>query len=114
MSPAKTRALRVPVGGRAGDVSALLLRPERARWLLLMAHGAGADMRHAFMEAMARRLGERAVASLRYQFPYTERGSRRPDPRATLLATVRAALGVAREAAGDLPLLAGGSPWEAA
>ena len=91
-----------------GAVSALLLRPAGARWLLVFAHGAGAGMRHRFMAAMCARLAEVGIATFRYQFPYMEAGSRRPDPRATLLATVRAAVAAAGEAAPDLPLLAGG------
>jgi len=91
-----------------GTVSALLVRPERARWLLAFGHGAGAGMRHRFMEEMSRALAEVGIATFRYQFPYMEAGSRRPDGRATLLATVRAALPAAGETAPDLPLLAGG------
>lgn len=91
-----------------GEVSALLLRPEDARWLLVLAHGAGAGMRHRFMEAMSARLAATGIATFRYQFPYMEAGSRRPDSRAVLLATVRAALDAAHAAAPDLPLLAGG------
>jgi len=91
-----------------GEVSALLLRPDGARFLLAFAHGAGAGMRHAFMEAMSARLAAAGIATFRYRFPYMEAGSRRPDARATLLATVRAALDAARAAAPGLPLLAGG------
>jgi predicted alpha/beta-hydrolase family hydrolase len=65
-------------------------------------------MRHAFMEEVSEALARRRIASFRYQFPYSEAGKRRPDPRGTLLASVRAAVGAARESAGDLPLLAGG------
>lgn len=89
-------------------VSALLLLPERARALYVLAHGAGAGMRHPFMNAIAQRLATRGVGTLRYQFPYMEEGSRRPDPEPLLFATIRAALVAARQAAGDLPLLAGG------
>jgi predicted alpha/beta-hydrolase family hydrolase len=91
-----------------GEVSGLLLRPDAARALLVFAHGAGAGMRHRFMEAMSGRLAGVGVATFRYQFPYMEAGSRRPDPRATLLATVRAAVEAAHAAAPDLPLLTGG------
>ena len=91
-----------------GLVSALLIRPEEARGLLVFGHGAGAGMRHRFMEGMSARLATVGIATLRYQFPYMEAGSRRPDPRPTLLATVRAAVDAARDAAPDLPLLAGG------
>jgi uncharacterized protein len=92
----------------AKEVSALLLRPADARWLLVFAHGAGAGMRHRFMAEMSGHLAEVGIATFRYQFPYMEAGSRRPDSRATLLATVRAAVAAASEAAPDLPLLAGG------
>ncbi len=100
--------LRVVVGERAGEVSALLLRPEVATSALVLGHGAGAGMRHPFMEALSVRLAERGVATLRYQFPYMEQGSRRPSPKGLLLATVRAAVASAREALSDLPILAGG------
>jgi len=97
--------IRVP---EAGEVSALLLSPARPSAFYVMAHGAGAGMRHAFMEAIAQRLAARGIATLRYQFLYAERGSRRIDPEPLLLATVRAAVAAGREAAGGLPLLAGG------
>ena len=99
------RRIRVP---DVGEVSALLLAPPRPSAYYVLAHGAGAGMRHAFMEAIARRLAARGIATLRYQFHYTEMGSRRPDPEPVLLATVRAAVAAGREAAGDLPLIAGG------
>jgi hypothetical protein len=104
----KPSALRVEVSKDVGDVSALLLRPDAARCLLVLAHGAGAGMRHTFMESIAERLARRGVATLRYQFPYLEAGRRAPNPPALLTATVRAAVDVAADVAGDLPLLAGG------
>ncbi|MFQ5691025.1 MAG: alpha/beta family hydrolase [Gemmatimonadota bacterium] len=93
---------------RKGELSALLLRPRGARWLLVLGHGAGAGMRHPFMEAMARWLAEAGVASFRYQFPYMEADRRRPDSRGVLLETVRSAVATGHAAAPDLPLLAGG------
>ena len=89
-------------------VAALLLRPADAHCLYVFAHGAGAGMQHRFMESASARLAGHGIASLRYQFPYMEAGSRRPDSRGTLLATVRAAVRAAADAAPDLPLLAGG------
>lgn len=89
-------------------VTALLLRPADAHCLYVFGHGAGAGMRHRFMEAASERLAGHRIANLRYQFPYMEAGRRRPDDRATLLATVRAAVRTAADAAPDLPLLAGG------
>jgi uncharacterized protein len=98
----------ISVGDRIGRVSGLLTRPDDARVLYVLAHGAGAGMRHRFMEAIAAALAERGIASLRYQFPYTEAGARRPDPPAVLEATVRAAVAAAGDVAPGLPLIAGG------
>lgn len=84
------------------------MRPDSARALLVLAHGAGAGMRHRFMEELAQRLGRLGVATLRYQFPYMEKGSKRPDSLPTLVATVRAAVRAAAQQAPDLPLFAGG------
>ena len=92
----------------AGEVSAIVSIPDGARWMLVLAHGAGAGMTHPFLETLAQRLAARGVATFRYQFPYLERGSRRPDPAPVLEATVRSAVEAAARAAGGLPLLAGG------
>src|SRR5712664_824820 len=91
-----------------GEVSALLLRPAKARWLLVLVHGAGAGMSHPFMEKLAGELAGVGVATLRYQFPYMEARRRAPDAPAVLTATVVAAVRAAAEAAPGLPLLAGG------
>lgn len=99
------RRIRVP---GAGETSALLLAPARPKAWYVLAHGAGAGMRHPFMEAIARRLAAGGIATFRYQFLYSEKGARRPDPEPLLLATVRAAVAAGREAAGGVPLLAGG------
>jgi len=96
---------------RVGDVSGLLLRPDGARLLYVLAHGAGAGMRHPFLESIAQRLAERSVATLRYQFPYMERRARRPDPPAVAAATVGAAVIEAARVAPGLPLVAGGKSF---
>src|SRR6266850_715154 len=99
--------LRFRVEG-GGEVSALLLRPTTARRLLVLAHGAGAGMNHPFMENLAGELAGVGIATLRYQFPYTEGRRRVPDAPALLTATVVAAVRAAAEAAPGLPLFAGG------
>ena len=98
--------LVIPVGDER--VSGLLLRPEGAKALYLFAHGAGTGMTHKAMESNAQGLAQREIASLRYQFLYMEKGSKRPDPPRLAHAAVRAAAAEAREQAPDLPLFAGG------
>jgi uncharacterized protein len=89
-------------------VSARLELPAGARACYVLAHGAGTGMEHPFMSAAARELGALGIATLRYQFPYIERRSRRPDPPALCHATVRAAVAQAAHLAPALPLFAGG------
>src|SRR5260370_5680343 len=91
-----------------GTVSALLARPKNPRWLLVLAHGAGAGMTHPFMEKISEELASVDVATFRYQFPYMEQHRRLPDSPSVLTGTVEAAVQAAKEAAPDLPLLAGG------
>ena len=99
--------LRIAVQGN-GEVSALLVRPSSAQWLLVMGNGAGAGMAHPFLEKLATELADAGIATLRYQFPYMEERRRVPDRPELLLSTVAAAVRVATEAAPGLPLLAGG------
>lgn len=94
--------------GTGHPVSASFYRPDRARAVLVLAHGAGAGMEHPSLRAITEGLAERGIATLRYQFPYMERGSRRPDPPALCHTTVRAAVAAAARLAPDLPLAAGG------
>ena len=101
--------LGIPVGD--GRVSGLLLRRDDAKALYLFAHGAGVGMLHPSMEAYARGLAARGIATLRYQFPYMEKGGGRPDPPKIAHATVRAAAAAAAKFAGDLPLFAGGRSY---
>jgi predicted alpha/beta-hydrolase family hydrolase len=103
--------LTIAVSDTVGSVSGLLVRPEETRALYVLAHGAGAGMRHPFLESMARALRERGVATLRYQFPYMEQKRGRPDPPAVAEATVRAAVRAAAEAAPGVPLIAGGKSF---
>ena len=98
--------IRIRVG--EDSVSGLLLRPADAKALYLFAHGAGAGMTHKAMESNAQGLAERGIATLRYQFLYMQKGSKRPDPPRLAHAVVRAAAVEAGKAAGGLPLYAGG------
>jgi uncharacterized protein len=94
-----------------GPVSGLLMHPPHARACFVLAHGAGAGMTHSFMEAVAAGLFERRIATLRYQFPYMEKGSKRPDAPATAQAAVRAAVAEAARRCPELPLVAGGKSF---
>ena len=92
-------------------VSGLLQAPASARACYVLAHGAGAGMNHAFMAAVAAELAERGIATLRYQFPYMEKGSRRPDSPKVAHATVRAAVAEAARLLPKRPLFAGGKSF---
>jgi predicted alpha/beta-hydrolase family hydrolase len=93
------------------QVSALWLLPAQSWACLVLALGAGAGMHHPFMEAVSVELAIRGVASLRYQFPYMERGSKRPDAPALCHATVRAAVAEAARLAPGMPVFAGGKSF---
>jgi predicted alpha/beta-hydrolase family hydrolase len=98
-------------GDDAVRVSGLLQSPPGARVCYVLAHGAGAGMAHPFMAAVAADLAERGIATLRYQFPYMERGSKRPDPPKLAQATVRAAVAEATRLLPEIPLIAGGKSF---
>jgi hypothetical protein len=106
----KARRLRLRVEPES-SIAALYLRAPHAIALLVLAHGAGAGMSHPFMVAMADLLAEAGVSTLRFQFPYTEAGSKRPDPPAVAHATIRAAVRKAAKLAPALPLFAGGKSF---
>ena len=106
----KSNEISIEVAG-SGRVSALLAAPDGARAVLALAHGAGAGMRHDFLEAAAAGLAARRIATLRYQFPSMERGLRRPDPPPVAHAAVRAAAAEAASRMPGLPLFAGGKSF---
>ena len=113
MTPLVTHSplkLGVPDGG-GPTVSAILSSPTRATACYVMAHSAGAGMSHPFMEAVAEGLCARQIATLRYQFPYMEAGSGRPDRPPIAHATVRAALMEATRSMSPVPLFAGGKSF---
>lgn len=92
----------------SGDVSGILTEPPGATCLYVFAHGAGAGMTHSFMEAAALELGDRGVATFRYNFPYKEAGRKAPNHAPILIKTVRSAVTEAVRLRPNLPLLAGG------
>ncbi|MGH7795591.1 MAG: alpha/beta hydrolase family protein [Candidatus Binatia bacterium] len=102
------KEIQFGVNEKAGAVSGLLLKPDNASALLVLAHGAGAGMRHRFIEQVAVKLATVNVATVRYQFPYMEKRTKRPDSETVLTDTVRAAVAAAKKAGGNLPLFAGG------
>ena len=104
------QALKIEIDDTAA-VSALLIRPPQARACFVFAHGAGAGMAHPFMATVAAGLGERNVATLRYQFPYMEKASKRPDPPAVAQAAVRAAVAEAARRCPGMKLIAGGKSF---
>src|SRR5437773_9958930 len=96
--PAMTSVSAQPVAmtvDEARSVSGLLQNPPQARACYVLAHGAGAGMNHPFMATVAAELARRGIGTLRYQFPYMERGAKRPDPPQVAQATVRAVLDAA-------------------
>jgi uncharacterized protein len=95
----------------ATRVSGLLLAPADARACYVLAHGAGAGMKHPFMAAVANELAARGIATLRYQFLYMEKGGKRPDPPKLAHAAVRAAVAEASRLVPTLPLFAGGKSF---
>jgi uncharacterized protein len=107
---AAARPITIAIGD-ADRVSGLLQLPDSARACFVFAHGAGAGMHHAFMASFANDLATRGIGTLRYQFPFMERGSKRPDAPAVAHAAVRSAVAEAVLLAPGLPLVAGGKSF---
>jgi predicted alpha/beta-hydrolase family hydrolase len=106
----KPSAFTIDIPGH-GTVSALLTEPARPVAAFVFAHGAGAGMMHPFMDSVAIGLAARSIATLRYQFPYMERGSKRPDSPAVAQATVRAAVAATAATLPGVALIAGGKSF---
>jgi len=104
----KAEEIKFSAGEKVGQVSGLLILPKGAQGLLVLAHGAGAGMRHRFMEEIAQKMADKSIATFRYQFAYMEKGIKRPDGEPVLTATVRAAVAAAKKHGEGLPLFAGG------
>jgi uncharacterized protein len=110
VNAAPIQPLRVAIDEHL-SVAALLCAPPRPIAAYVFAHGAGAGMAHPFMAAFATGMAEHGIATLRYQFPFMERGSKRPDDPATAHAAVRAAVAQAARSLPDVPLVAGGKSF---
>lgn len=110
MTPVRPQALTITLDDER-QVSGLLQTPPKSHACYVLAHGAGAGMSHAFMADVANGLAERGIATLRYQFPYMEQGSKRPDAPKLAQATVRAAVVEASRLVPELPLVAGGKSY---
>jgi predicted alpha/beta-hydrolase family hydrolase len=110
MTTADLQPVHIDVGATT-RVSGILSCPPQSKVCFVLAHGAGAGMRHPFMARLADDLAALRIATLRYQFPYMEKGGRRPDPPALCHATVRAAAAAAHELVPGLPLIAGGKSF---
>jgi predicted alpha/beta-hydrolase family hydrolase len=110
VSLSDTEELMIEVDGST-SVPGLLQRASPAHAIFVLAHGAGAGMRHAFLAGLATDLAQRGIDTLRYEFPYMSRGSRRPDSPPLCHATVRAAVDAARRIAPTLPVIAGGKSF---
>jgi predicted alpha/beta-hydrolase family hydrolase len=110
MSSATTQSVAIALND-GQRVSGLFQAARDSRACYVLAHGAGAGMMHPFMAAIADGLAERGIATLRYQFPYMEHGSKRPDTPKLAHAAVRAAVAEAARLVPGLPLFAGGKSF---
>jgi len=104
-------ASTVLVSEHTGHVSTLTIKPENIKAVLVLAHGAGAGMKHRFMEQLATGLAERSIASVRYNFPYMEKGSKRPDVPAVAEKTVESVLADTQKKFADYPIFLGGKSF---
>jgi predicted alpha/beta-hydrolase family hydrolase len=107
----KTRSLKIQVSPAIGKVSAEYIAPTDAKCIMTLAHGAGAGMNHPFMTALANSLGETGIATLRFNFPFTENKKGRPDVPALAQKTIDAAIEKAQQLSADLPLWVAGKSF---
>lgn len=107
----KKRKLKIKVSDEIGIVSSILMLPEDATSLLVLSHGAGANMEHIFMETLAQNLATQKIASLRFNFPYMEKGGGPPDRPKKAHPTILAAVNKASKYAEGIKLLAGGKSF---
>ncbi len=105
------KSISIPISEKIGDISALLIEPQQAKALIVLAHGAGAGMNHSFMESLALALQMESIATLRYNFPYMEQGRRRPDFPAVAEKTVEMVLEYAKDLGKEYPIYASGKSF---
>ncbi|MGE0771899.1 MAG: alpha/beta family hydrolase [Cyclobacteriaceae bacterium] len=111
MAKLNSKKISISVSESIGKVSGLLVEPVKPKAILVLAHGAGAGMTHSFMSGLADALEALSIATLRYNFPYMEKGKGRPDPPAIAEKTVAAAMEKAHQLFPRLPLFAGGKSF---
>ena len=102
---------KIHISETIGDVSALLMVPAKSKAVLVLAHGAGAGMDHAFMATLAEELQARSVCTIRFNFPYLEQGKRRPDFPEVAEKTVKRLIEVATERCPKVPLFVSGKSF---
>jgi len=107
----KTRSLKLTVSPELGSVSAECISPAKPACMITLAHGAGADMNHVFMTTLAQALAERNIASLRFNFVFTENGKKRPDTPAVAHQAIAAAIAKAKKLFPAIPLFASGKSF---
>src|SRR4029079_11439670 len=107
----KTQSLSLEVSRSIGYVSAECIVPENAKCIMTLAHGAGAGMNHAFMITLAKSLSEAGIATMRFNFPFTENKKGRPDPPAVAHKTIEASIVKAKELFPKLPLFVAGKSF---
>jgi hypothetical protein len=108
MTKTKIRNIKFTASKSSGEVSGILTLPANPKLLLLFAHGAGAGMKHSFMEKVSGYLADEGIGTLRYNFSYIEKVKKSPDPAPILMETIRSSVKAAKKYAGDIPLIAGG------
>ena len=107
----KIEKLSIPISDSIGSVSAELMADESTKFLYVFAHGAGAGMNHPFMVNLSDALAALGIGTLRYNFPYMQKGGKRPDPPAIAEKTVSRSIAKAEELFPGIPLLAGGKSF---
>lgn len=111
MPSAKSRSLKINISSSIGKVSAVYIMPSVTKCIVSLAHGAGAGMNHPFMLSLADALADMGIATLRFNFPFTENNKKRPDTPAVAQQTIEAAIAKAHELSATLPVFVGGKSF---